>query len=276
MKRILLAVLVLATAVGAQTDISVTPWAWWCADSITGLSDGNDVSLWENLQGDAGRDLSNAVSIFRPHWFGNVVNGHAIVRFSPSISEYLRSTEYPDSGESHIFIVKKSDNDPAATAGSSGLWHIASANNGSTHNVRHPDTAGDLYEVYGRRNIATALLNFGNPDSTLGVWRCYNVEVDTNFYRVRIDTAVVASLDTTGIPAYTNATTFVTVGISLNQAVRFDGDIAEIRIYQPRLTTSQFDSVMSFFAVKYDLNFEPYSSSDSGFSGEYFFRRRGR
>lgn len=236
----------------AQIDVSRTKlWAKYVADSV-GVSDGTGVVQWTNLQGTAVRNLRQTTSANRPALKTGILNGHSVVRFNGT-------TAYMDTsaggginlGEADLYIVVKANADPSASATTNGWNYLLSSVVGATTSSHFPHTNGTVYESF-RRSLSRVSFD---PTPLLTSFRLYSVHADTNKYTIRIDTTTV--LNDASVYALDQTNGAYQIGKSANGTSFFTGDIAEIRIYRPKLTDSQRDSLEDYLGAYYAL---PYAA----------------
>ncbi len=236
----------------AQTDVSRTKlFAKYVADSI-GVSDGTGVVQWTNLQGTASRNLRQSTLAFRPVLKTNIINGHSVVRFDGLVAFMDTTTAGLDLGEAEVYVVIKANADPASSSTTNGFWYFMASSTPLTQSAHYPHTSGDIYETF-RRN--TSRVNVNPTPSLSSAFRLYSVHADTNKYTMRIDTTTIFN----DASAYTLDQTAgaYRIGKSSNGTSFFAGDIAELRVYRPKLTNAQRDTLTSFLDDYYDLPYVP-------------------
>ena len=236
----------------AQTDVSRTKlFAKYVADSI-GVSDGTGVVQWNNLQGTASRNLRQSTSAARPTLKTNIVNGHSVVRFDGVQTFMDTSTAGLNLGEAEVYVVIKANADPASSSTTNGFWYFMASSTPLTQSAHYPHTSGDIYETF-RRN--TSRVNVNPTPSLSSAFRLYSVHADTNKYTMRIDTTTIFN----DASAYTLDQTAgaYRIGKSSNGTSFFAGDIAELRVYRPKLTNSQRDTLYYYFDTRYTLAYTP-------------------
>lgn len=64
--------------------------AWWRADAIEGLSDGDDVSAWPDSSGN-GNDLTQSSAANKPHYKTGILNGLPVVRVTNASDSHFMS-----------------------------------------------------------------------------------------------------------------------------------------------------------------------------------------
>lgn len=232
----------------AQTDVSRTKlWAKYVADSI-GVSDGTGVVQWSNLQGTAVRNLRQTTSANRPTLKTGILNGHSVVRFNGTTA-YMDTSAGGGTnlGEADLYIVVKANADPSTSSTTNGWNYLLSTVVGATTSSHFPHTNNNVYESF-RRSLSR--VNF-DPTPLLTSFRLYSVHADTNQYKIRIDTTTVLNDASAYTLDQTNGA--YQIGRSANNTSFFTGDIAEIRIYRPKLSDAQRDSLEDYLGAYYAL-----------------------
>ena len=250
--RITITLLTFAAPLFAQTDVSRTKlFAKYVADSI-GVSDGTGVVQWTNLQGTASRNLRQSTLASRPVLKTNIINGHSVVRFDGVAAFMDTTTAGLNLGETEVYVVIKANADPASSSTTNGFWYFMASSTPLTQSAHYPHTSGDIYETF-RRN--TSRVNVNPTPSLSSAFRLYSVHADTNKYTMRIDTTTIFN----DASAYTLDQTAgaYRIGKSSNGTSFFAGDIAELRVYRPKLTDSQRDTLYYYFDTRYTLSYTP-------------------
>lgn len=248
----LLAYKVAGGGVFADPSDVTSIWDWWEPSLDSGS---NGVGL-QTLTGQAnGRNWTQATSGSRPLYdTTNALNGHAVLTFNtnrflngPDMSGIPQGVGSTKQG--HIFIIVKTDADPQAAGGDTGLWKMTGASD-STH-FNFPD--GNIYDSI----LKGARDNFGNPAASLTSWRVYEasiiassgVGVPNGEYIVRLD----------GTQIFTNGTvqaSFIaapTLGRNLaNQG--FKGKMAGLYLFTQKLSTDDRNNMVSYINTRFGLS----------------------
>jgi hypothetical protein len=233
------------------------------AESITGLSDNDVVGTWSDLALDDGT-AQDATSADDPRFFGNVVNGKAVIRFDGATDE-MRTALTPGIGPTDgfvYFIVLKANASPAngtVTDGSGDyIFDRESSPNGNP--------LVSLKAVSGRFGYQSRYDNgsgLGGPVSTTTISQ-------TGFQIVtlrRNRTAGQFEIWVNGtLEAFTtdNGSDLTPSPVNIGRHATsttggFIGDIAEVLIYNRELEDTELQSTGSFLADEYDI--------DTGFEG---------
>jgi hypothetical protein len=196
---------------------------WWDASKITGLSDGDAISQWDDLSV-KDNHLVQATANYKPLYKTNILNGLPCVRFD-GIDDALRTTGVMNMRSG--FVVSR--------YGASG---------------NYPNYKGLLGHVV-TGTIDIMLMNSGNTmlyANNQAYNNCWRNGSKTN------DTAPIDSWQTLAfVTSNANNSYFMAVGEDDNRnAARFWlGDIAEIGIYNTTITTTDRENIELYLKNKY-------------------------
>jgi hypothetical protein len=198
---------------------------FWIRANTLSLSDNDPVTTWPDESGN-GNDVSQSTAGFKPVFKTNILNGLPIVRFD-GIDDTLTGGFTITYGS--VFAV--------ANFNSGGNFPnyngLVITNAGAT--------SGD-YIIAGDGSGTTNLYN--NNQTTLYVRKdlTYNFSPLTSFKTISV------------IDASPNSRTTLNIGNDPGAGSRFwNGDVAEIIIYDSELTTTQRKRVENYFINKYAL-----------------------
>jgi hypothetical protein len=209
---------------------------WLKADSITGLNDGDPVATWPDSSGLA-NNATQGTSGNRPAFYSNVLNGKPVIRFDGSSDFFNLPNLLNGATQAESFVVLKVD--VATPATSKGLWKLGAVANSTW--VRYPSTDGSIWEDFGN----TANYAMGVPAQPLTEFHLYNVSAAPTQWAARIN----------GAPQGAAASTFgyntaPTLGKS---GYYFDGDVAEVLIFNRVLSSVERNAVAVYLNTKYAL-----------------------
>lgn len=211
---------------------------WYAADAIVGLSDGDPVSTWED--GTALNVDFTAAGSNRPTYKTNVVNGKPVVRFDGTDDSMVATSGSVWTTEAEFFLVLKADNDPGvsnknapAGFGSSGTAPL------------YPDGSGDVWVDF----ASTTTHNAGPAGVALTSFRLLNVESRAGGFYVRVDTVEILA---DGSNTAAGEPTPLRIG-GYGGTNFFDGDIAEIAVFDPHLSAPDKAALAAWFKAKYAL-----------------------
>jgi hypothetical protein len=218
--------------------------AWHDAQAISGLSDGDDVTQWDDLSG-RGKHLAEAGAASALYRDGSTVegiNGHECVRIPEDTTCYFTYSAdiLSAAAAGEIFIVAENDADPAASQARSGFWSFAD----SDYSVHHPYTDSKVYEAWGRY----ARVDCGNPTDSLADMHIYNVISASDEWTVNINGA---EQYTTGTNTVSFASTGVRIGRSSGSTYNYAGLFGEIVIFNRRLTSDERSDVYDYLAARW-------------------------
>jgi hypothetical protein len=227
---------------------------WLRADSI-GLINGSPVAIWTD-NSDLHNHATQTSTSNQPTLVGGAINGHPVVRFNQASNQ---SFNLPNvmrgASEGDAFIVLKSTPVPAGQA--QGLWNF-----GSYSGAAYPHSDGNIYEDFGR---AAQWSNMGRPPVGLDTAHLYNVAVSSAGQVVRFNGNIFYRSPAASISWNPNPL----LGSRGSSSPCFDGDIAEVIIYDHMLSPQEREAVGYYLNTKYALT-DPVTFGhyrDSNFDG---------
>lgn len=224
----------------APTDIAGCK-LWLDASQIVGLSDGDPVATWTNLgTGGSGNDAVQGTSGNRGTYQTNEFNSSLpVVRLDGSDDFYLVG-DFSSLTAATVFIVQKrggGDGD----SGKAGLWDFSASDDPKTYYT----FGGNIYDTFG----TTVRKDGIAPGTSIVVPHLYSVVSQSGEWTARINGA---QIHTTA----TNAVTFQNacyIGRRGGGGDPYDGDIAEVIIYDSALGTTDRQAVEAYLTAKYGL-----------------------
>ncbi len=193
------------------------------------------VSVWQDQSG-RGNNAAQLSSSNQPVLVANALNGRPVVRFTQASSQRLSLPNVMSAataGDAFVVVKASGYNDGKAR----GLWTFGASGSVYTHNE------GTLYDDFG----TNSLVPMGLPPTALNVFNLYNVTGTASKWVNRFNGAIYAQ-------RYVNTVSFnsgPTIGLGLG--LYFDGDIAEVLIYDRALTDQERDAIGNYLATKYAL-----------------------
>jgi alpha-tubulin suppressor-like RCC1 family protein len=245
---------VLAATYG-MAGVAGAPMAKWVADSLSG-SDGSSVSNWTDVFGNKTAAQTNAAR--QPKLYSNSMNGHKVVRFANASSQYLTvtATNSPIAGAGSFTLVMVFKTTTAGAASSSfynntGLlgaeqigvladWALCI--NGSQLGAGLGSGAngcGADLSLYG------GTVTDGNPHVAMYVRAGDTVSLYVDGARVAAQSSLC--------PAERGDYSFQ-IGAMLPGSLCFNGDIAEIQLYNRALNSGELLSANEALAATYGIN----------------------
>ena len=207
----------------------------WLRANVGVVADDNGkVSLWAD-QSSLGNDAVQTDSASQPQVVGNQLNGRPVVHF---ITDHRNLLNLPNlmagaSGGEAFAVLRRS-----TTTNIVGLWAFGMGN-GS----RYPETSNQINDDF----ATTGWYNTGPAPAGLTEFHLYNVGGDATVWFQNFNGQ--AHFRQTG-----NTVGFrnnPTIGASLG--CYFDGDIAEVLVYDHVLSTEERETINGYFSVKYAL-----------------------
>jgi hypothetical protein len=221
--------------------------AWYAANLITGMADGDALGTWVDASG-YNRNLTQATAGAKPAYKTGIANGYPVIRFG---GDDNLSASFADVGTQSLgFIVFLSTTGtPNGQFGSARFINFGrggGANNNRCYTgagtlytsgkigMRYGAAADPPYNTTGNVPTSFAILSFGHDSTTAFAW--------LNGTQV-LSTAITMSNDGT--------TRTVTLGGDANGYL--SGDVAEVIIYNVALTTADRLKIQAYLAGKYNI-----------------------
>ncbi len=223
---------------------------WLRADSGVTTS-GSNVTNWADQSGN-GNDASQGTAADQPTFVSSSINGQPAVQFANDI---LAGTDIlaSDNAATCFAVVKPSSLSSgfnivwskwAAGAPNAFKFHFA-VHNGKVSLITSPDGTNSSAETIGGSSLTT-----GNP-FVIG----FDVSTTSGKQRVFFN-GVSAASTTTGITSLANVNQAYSVGGKLGTTTssnRFNGDIAEVVVYNSALNIAQRTLVANYLGAKYGI-----------------------
>jgi probable HAF family extracellular repeat protein len=206
---------------------------WLKADA--GHSPG-DLHFWADQSG-RGNHAMQSTSTKRPQAIAAGLNGRPVVRFDGTNDHFtFVSNPYTGLTQGEMFVVLKARLDPASTWRSLGLF--------GTDRTYYPSPSGTILDSFG----STTIRNIGNPTQPLDQFHFYNVASKTNDWSARINGSLQFS-------AVINTNSFAATPVLGNAfgTEHFDGEVAEVLLYNRTLETEERNTVGAYLNIKYSL-----------------------
>jgi hypothetical protein len=236
-----------------SAEVSAFPFevaAWFAADTITGLSSGASVSNWMDLSGMA-NNATQAASQNQPLFVTGAMNGLPVVRFNSAGSNYL-SFPRPVQDDFTIFIVFQSIQTNQGTG--TAFFNGAGLVNGDQPNAQND--FGTQLNANGKIVAGT-----GNPDTSISSGSSFNDghphlavferTESTGALALYVDGAAVAT--GTGNANSLTAPSVLDLGAVPSGGGYFTGDIAEVKIYDTALSSSERAATQDAMAAKWGI-----------------------
>lgn len=208
---------------------------WFAADRITGLADGSAVASWADLSGN-GNHATQATSGNKPIFKTNIVNGKPVVRFASASSKFLNlTTPFSNSALTFFAVIK-----------ATGFADASPILSGDTGAFEYRYSSTRVQEL-----IKSFVLNIGASSTALSTsaFSLIDASYSSPNYAFRLNGAA----DGSGSNAQTPASPIKYLGND-NNAKYFDGDIAEIIVFDSALSTVNKQIVEAYLAAKYGIS----------------------
>jgi hypothetical protein len=237
---------------GEKTWISAAqlfgPKLWLNADLATVTTNGSsNVSVWLDQSGNT-NNAGQTTSGEQPLWVPNQASGWPVIRFSNPANTSMRLTNFQGSAvtQAEAFVLLKAKTN-APSAGTP-LWDMGSNPEGI---LAYPNSSGMIVDFFG----STSAYILGIPAQRPDQYHIYNPVSASNYWAARINGRIqyVENFSDSTFP--NNTVQFKSTPIigSQNPSGAFDGDIAEILLYDHVLTEAQRDAVGDYLNHKYSV-----------------------
>ena len=239
-----------------QSPDTVAGLVVWLKADGSGLSNGQRVATWNDVSG-RGNHAAQPTSNRRPTYVANVVNGLPAIRFNRSQNHFLQLPTESFSGMedlTNFTLLAVARWNGAATSGLFGTFG-GSGNDGNSH-FEITTTGGQLR----LRVAANGGLQVANAVSS-GNWHLFGATMhtatDNPQARLFLNGNALGSSPGDPGDAFLANYERVMVGSSYDQNRAFDGDIAELVIYNRPLDAAALVAVQAHLNVKYGLAAPP-------------------
>ena len=205
--------------------------------------DGEVVGAWEDKTANED-DLTQGTSDNKPTLQTNELNGEPVLRFDGS-NDNLQGAFTTGGALSQpftILIVAKLD----AGAVNDDNYHILIDSDDSSNRMlagNQPTDTPDTWRIYAGTNLDSA----NASDSDWNIWTCLYDGASSQFWHSGVSQASgnAGAHDGDGL----------TVGTNYNQSGAWDGDVAEILIYDSDLSDADKNEVGNYLGDRYDISY---------------------
>lgn len=219
---------------------------WWVADDIAG-ADGAFVGSWTDRVASLVASGGQNDATPSPYIRVAQLNGLRTLRFdSPNSSGQslnFGTTFMASETAGAMFYVTKTITDPPAGTVDAGA--PVDGLRSATQAAHHPFTDGKIYENFG----SSARKDCGNPTPSLTAWRLFSAHSGSGDFRAYLDATLLFSTATNTV-GFGSATRRFGTNTAGNG---WDGEVAEILIFNDALTTGDRQKVEGYLAWKYGL-----------------------
>lgn len=177
--------------------------AWYRADTLTGLNDGDPVATWTDDSGN-GYDLTQSTPSQRPLWRTNIQNSLAVVRFDGT-DDLLSNAAFVDFGDTYSLAIAAAFGGPTAgrclltvSVGAGDNTGFLLFNDGTNNTWRGVDAAGTQDVLGGDYRDSAWRLHLGLNSGSLLTYRVNAASVGTAAYTApnpnTLDTLTLSTL----------------------------------------------------------------------------------
>jgi len=201
---------------------------------VTSNSNGN-VSTWQDQSGN-GNNATQTNSSNQPLVVANALNGLSVIQFTASTNQWFNLPNVMNGATAgEVFVVVKANSGSPSAA--RGLWRLGA-------NSYYPYTDGNVYEDFG----STVQYNeIGHPASGVTQFSLFNVSAQSGQWTGRIDGVTLLN-STTNTVSFNSSPL-----LGSNGSNPFDGQIAEVIVYNSVLNAAQRTTVGQYLQGKYNL-----------------------
>ncbi|HXI73196.1 MAG TPA: LamG-like jellyroll fold domain-containing protein, partial [Verrucomicrobiae bacterium] len=245
----------LALKADGVSAANFSPASRWVADNLSG-SDGSSVNNWTD--GIAGKNATQPSGSNQPKLYSNVLNGHKAVRFSSAAPQYLTVTaaDSPISGAANFTLVTVFKTSTPGAASSSFYQ------NTGLLGCEQPNAVADWAFCLNGTQLGAGLgAGAGNCSSDVSVYggSVADGKMHVAMYvrsgsiiRLYVDGVIVAMQD--GLCAAARGSYDFQIGAMTAGTLGFDGDIAEIQIYNRALNLLEIPRITQTLANTYGMS----------------------
>jgi alpha-tubulin suppressor-like RCC1 family protein len=212
---------------------------WLKAESGVIMDTNGYISTWA----DQGTNLNSAIqntTASRPILKSNSLNGHPVISFyGTNYFDFTTPGFMVGAGQAEIVAVMRSRVSSAA-AGTRAHWYFGH------ETTSYPSVTGTIYEDFGLPS--GRLYDVTSPSLVLTNFHVYDVVSQTNDWAARVNGLVQRST-TNNTPYFANSY----LGKGSVSGPNFDGEMAEVMIFNRGLTSAERDAVGGYLAQKYAL-----------------------
>jgi hypothetical protein len=216
-------------------------WSWLKADAITGLSDGDPVTTWEDAH-TSNHDATQSTSASKPTYKTSILNSLPVLRCDGT-DDYLVLPDASALTAGTGFVVVKLVADPPASDPKTGLWDFG------TEDTRdhYPYTDGTVYDGFG----SSARKTTANPAASLASWRIYTVLTKSGEWTSWVDETQLFTTATNTVAF--NSTPYLGRGQSSGSNAWLDGDMAEFLLFDSDIGSTRRTEIWDYLQAKYAL-----------------------
>ena len=217
---------------------------WLKADDLTGLADGDPVSTWTDASG--GGNNANGSGAARPSYRTNVLAGAPVLRFDGADDRLALPNLLAGASAATAFFVARLSLDPPSLALRTGPPLGNFGNNGVVGD-HYPFTDGVVYTDFG----SNARKTVGDPAASLASWHVGAFRSAAGDWRAWLNESLLFSTSTNTVGF--GAAPLVGRAEGANGPYHFDGDLAEVIVYDAALSDDDRQRVVRYLGGKYGI-----------------------
>ncbi len=233
-----------ATTLTMGTDMPFTNLVLWLkADSgLTQIGTNTSVLFWADQSG-RGNNATQTTGGNQPVWVAGALNGYPVVSFTAVSNQYFALPNFMNTNTAggEAFVVVKAANQNPST--SHALWSIGSGGNGDCgYPTGNP--GGEIWDDFGCQ-----LQEVGVPAQPLTQYHIYQVLSTPNTWSAWINGTLQDQTSDNSF-GWTGGSS---LGAGYANSSYFDGDIAEVMVFNQGLAPAQRDTIGTYLFSKYGL-----------------------
>jgi hypothetical protein len=217
---------------------------WLKADALTGLGDGDPVSTWTDSSGGGNHATGSGAS--RPAYRTGVLAGAPVLRFDGADDRLALPNLLAGASAATALFVCRVVNDPPALTARTAPPLANFGNNGFSAD-HYPFTDGVIYHDFG----SNARKTVGDPAASLASWHVAAFRSAANDWKAWLNGSLLfaTASNTVGFGTAPN----LGAAEGLNGPFFFDGDLAEVVVYNAALSDDDRQRVERYLGGKYGI-----------------------
>lgn len=209
---------------------------WLKADAGVACGDNASVFTWQDQSGNS-KNATQSLAAGRPAWMASVVGDRPTVHFD-GVNNFLNlPPPLTGTSQAESFVVLKAANTPG------GFWRMGQSGDGA---LAYPNADGHVIDDFGSAN---AYYDLGPPLQPLTQYHLYNVMSQDGDWAAWINGLL--QFQTTD-NSYGPNNNLITLGHQYSGY--FAGEVAEILVFDRKLTSGERVTVGTYLASKYGLS----------------------